>query len=293
MKVGFIGIGRMGEVMTRRLLDAGHEVGVYNRTAAKLKPLTDAGAKPMASIKDAAQFGDAVFTMLGDDAAVLAVVGQVGGLKETLPAGGIHICAGTHSVVAVEKLKAIHRDAGQVLITSPMFGRPEVVAAGQAGIVVGGPAQEVARCRPLFAAIAPRVVEAGADPASAAVIKIANNFVLGCAIEALGEGFSLVRKYGIAPEIFNRVLTEGLFACGAYKIYGTMIAEERYLPAGQSVKNGLKDANLALAAGEAKGVPLPSGNVWRDRLVGALAHGEADHDWAVMAHDQARASGLA
>ena len=293
MKVGFIGLGRMGEVMTRRLLDAGNEVGVYNRTAAKLKPLVDAGAKPMASIKDAAKFGDAVFTMLGDDAAVLAVVGQSGGLKESLPAGGIHICAGTHSIAAIEKLNVIHRDAGQVLITSPMFGRPEVVVAGQAGIVVGGPGKEVAHCRPLFAAIAARVVEAGADPASAAVIKIANNFVLGCAIEALGEGFSLVRKYGIAPDIFNRVLTEGLFACGAYKIYGTMIAEERYLPAGQSVKNGLKDANLALSAGEAKGVPLPSGNIWRDRLVGALAHGEADHDWAVMAHDQARASGLA
>jgi 3-hydroxyisobutyrate dehydrogenase-like beta-hydroxyacid dehydrogenase len=293
MKIGFIGLGRMGEVMTRRLLDAGNEVGVYNRTAEKLKPLVAAGAKPMASIKDAAKFGDAVFTMLTDDAAVLAVVGQGGGLKETLPQGGIHICAGTHSVAAIEKLKAIHHDAGQVLITSPMLGRPEVVAAGQAGIVVGGPAKEVARCRPLFAAIAPRVVEAGAEPAAAAVIKIANNFVLGCAIEALGEGFSLIRKYGIAPEIFNRVLTEGLFACSAYKTYGTLIAEERYLPAGQSVKNGLKDANLALSAGEAKAVPLPSGNVWRDRLVGALAHGEGDHDWAAMAHDQARASGLA
>jgi len=293
MKVGFIGLGRMGEVMTRRLLDAGHEVGVYNRTAAKLKPLLDAGAKPMASIKDAATFGAAVFTMLSDDAAVLAVVGQGGGLKETLPPGGIHICAGTHSVGAVEKLNAIHRDAGQVLITSPMFGRPEVVAAGQASIVVGGPAKEVTRCAPLFAAIAPRVIEAGADPASATIIKIANNFVLGCAIEALGEGFALVRKYGIPPAVFHRVLTEGLFACGAYKIYGAMIAEERYLPAGQSVKNGLKDANLALSAAEAKAVPLPSGDVWRDRLIGALAHGEGDHDWAVMAHDQARASGLA
>jgi 3-hydroxyisobutyrate dehydrogenase-like beta-hydroxyacid dehydrogenase len=293
MKVGFIGLGRMGEVMTRRLLDAGHEVGVYNRTPAKLKPLTDAGAKPMASIKDAAEFGAAVFTMLSDDAAVLAVVGQGGGLKETLPPGGIHICAGTHSVAAVEKLKAIHRDAGQVLITSPMFGRPEVVAAGQASIVVGGPAKDVTRCAALFAAIAPRAIEAGADPASATIIKIANNFVLGCAIEAMGEGFSLIRKYGIAPDIFYRVLTEGLFACGAYKIYGAMIAEERYLPAGQSVKNGLKDANLALSAAEAKAVPLPSGDVWRDRLIGALAHGEGDHDWAVMAHDQARASGLA
>jgi 3-hydroxyisobutyrate dehydrogenase-like beta-hydroxyacid dehydrogenase len=150
----------------------------------------------------------------------------------------------------------------------------------------------IARCHPLFTAIARRVFEAGTDPASAAAIKIANNFVLGCAIEAMGEGFSLVRKYAVAPDVFYDVLTDGLFAAPAYKVYGKLIADERYLPAGQRAILGLKDANLALAAGEAVGVPLPSGNVWRDRLVGAVAHGEAEHDWAVMAKDQARASGL-
>ena len=293
MKVGFIGLGRMGEVMTRRLIEAGHEVGVYNRNADKAKPLVDAGAKAVSSIKAAAQFGDAVFTMVSDDAAVLQVVGQPGGLKDSLPKGGIHICAGTHSVGAIQKLKEIHAEAGQILIASPMLGRPEVVAAGLAGTVVGGPPDVVARCRPLFTAIAPRVVDAGPEPAGAAVIKIANNFVLGCAIEALGEGFSLIRKYGVAPDVFFGVLTEGLFNCSAYKSYGKIIADQKYLPAGQRAMNGLKDANLALAAAEAVGVPLPSGNVWRDRLVGAVAHGEGEHDWAVMAHDQARASGLA
>jgi len=158
--------------------------------------------------------------------------------------------------------------------------------------VLGGAKAALDRCRPLFEAIARRAFEAGADPVAAAAIKIANNFVLGCAIEALGEGFALTRKYGVAPDVFYGVLTEGLFGCWAYKTYGKFIADERYLPPGQSALNGLKDANLALAAGEAKGVPLPSGNVWRDRLVGAVAHGEGDHDWAVMAKDQARASGL-
>jgi 3-hydroxyisobutyrate dehydrogenase-like beta-hydroxyacid dehydrogenase len=102
MKVGFIGLGRMGEVMTRRLIEAGHEVGVYNRNAEKAKPLVDAGARAVGSIKAAAQFGDAAFTMVSDDAAVLQVVGQPGGLKDSLPKGGIHICAGTHSVGAIQ-----------------------------------------------------------------------------------------------------------------------------------------------------------------------------------------------
>jgi 3-hydroxyisobutyrate dehydrogenase-like beta-hydroxyacid dehydrogenase len=293
MKVGFIGLGRMGTAMAGRLIEGGHGVGVFNRTPEKLKPLTDRGAKALRSVKQAATFGEAVFTMLTDDAALMDVVTQPGGIRESLPKGGVHICGGTHSVAAIEKLNALHTAGGQILIASPMLGRPDVVAAGNATTLPGGPAKSVEHLGPLFAAIAGRVVEAGSDPVNAAAIKIAHNFVLGCAIESMGEGFALTRKFGVKPDVFYRVLTEGLFACWAYKTYGKFIADEQYLPAGQRAVNGLKDANLALAAGEAKGVPLPSGNVWRDRLVGAIAHGEGEHDWAVMAKDQARASGLA
>jgi 3-hydroxyisobutyrate dehydrogenase-like beta-hydroxyacid dehydrogenase len=292
MKVGFIGLGRMGSAMARRLIDGKHDVGVYNRSADKLKPLTDAGAKALDSIKAAATYGDAVFTMLADDAALLEVVTKPGGLLQSLPKGGIHICAGTHSVATMQNVKKLHGDAGQILIATPMLGRPELVASGQAGMLVAGDKDAVARCHPLFDAIPRRTFEAGPDPVAAAAIKIANNFVLGCAIEAMGEGFSLIRKYDVTPDVFLDVMTDGLFACSAYKIYGKIIAEERYQPAGQRAILGLKDANFALEAGGAVGVPLPSGNVWRDRLVGAVAHGEAEHDWAVMAKDQARASGL-
>ncbi|MGZ3408949.1 MAG: NAD(P)-dependent oxidoreductase [Xanthobacteraceae bacterium] len=292
MKVGFIGLGRMGQAMARRLIDAGHDVGAYNRTPEKLKALAEAGVKVVGSIAEAARYGDAVFTMLADDDALADVTRQKGGLIESLPKGRIHICAGTHSVASTQALAHAHNVAGQIMIAAPMLGRPELVASGQAGVVVAGPAQSVTHCKPLFEAISRRVFEGGENPTAAAAIKIANNFVLGCAIEAMGEGFSLVRKYGVVPDVFYDVMTDGLFASSAYKVYGKIIAEQRYLPAGQRAILGLKDANLALAAGGAVGVPLPSGNVWRDRLVGAVAHGEGEHDWAVMALDQARASGL-
>ena len=293
MKVAFIGTGRMGRAMASRLLEAKHDLGVYNRTPERTKDLAAAGAKVLTSIADSARYGEAVFTMLADDAALEDVAMRNGGLLEALPKGGIHICAGTHGVGVIRKLEAAHDKAGQILLATPVLGRPEMVAAGQAGMVIGGPPAALDRCRPLFAVIARRIIEAGASPAAATAIKIANNFVLGCAIEAMGEGFSLVRKYGVVPEVFYDVMTDGLFASTAYKVYGKIIAEERYLPAGQRAVLGLKDANLALAAGEAVGVPLPSGNVWRDRLVGAVAHDEGECDWAVMARDQARASGLA
>ncbi len=293
MKVGFIGAGRMGQAMARRLLEAKHDLGVFNRTPAKAKGLVEAGARAMASLGEAARYGEAVFTMLADDAALDEVAGQGSGLLESLPEGGIHICSGTHGIGVIRKLKAAHAARGQVLVAAPMLGRPEVVASGQAGVVVAGPAAALKRCAPLFEAIARRTIEAGAEPEAATAIKIANNFVLGCAIEAMGEGFSLVRKCGVAPQVLNEVMTDGLFACWAYKAYGKIIVEEAYDRVGQMAVLGLKDANLALAAGEAVGVPLPSGNVWRDRLVGAVAHGDGGKDWAVMALEQARASGLA
>jgi len=292
MKAGFIGLGRMGQAMAFRLLKAGHEVAVFNRTPEKLRSLSEAGAKIAGSIAEAARFGDAVFTMVADDPALKDVAEQKVGLLESLPASGIHLCAGTHGVALINALNAAHAKAGQTMIACPMLGRPEVVEAGQAGMVIAGPPESVARCNPLFEAISPRTFKAGADPASATAIKIANNFVLGCAIEAMGEGFSLVRKYGVAPSVFLDVMTDALFAAPAYKVYGKIIADEAYEKVGQMAVLGLKDANLALSAGEAVGVPLPSGNVWRDRLIGAIAHGDGGCDWAVMAREQARASGL-
>jgi 3-hydroxyisobutyrate dehydrogenase-like beta-hydroxyacid dehydrogenase len=292
MKVGFIGTGRMGQAMVRRMLEAKHEVGVYNRTPEKAKPLADAGAKILTSVADATRFGDVVYTMLADDTALEDVVFQ-NGLLASLPKGGIHVCAGTHGIPVIRKLKAAHAEKGQILVAAPMMGRPELVSSGTAGVFASGAADALAKCKPLFEAIARRTFEGGTDPEAATAMKIANNFVLGCAMEAMGEGFALTRKYGVETSVFYDVMTDGLFNCSAYKVYGKIMVDESYSKVGQMAVLGLKDANLALEAGCLKGVPLPSGNVWRDRLVGAVAHGDGDKDWAVMALEQARASGLA
>ena len=293
MKLGFIGTGRMGQAMVRRLLDAKHDVGVYNRTPEKAKPLADAGAKIVGSIADAARYGDAVYTMLADDAALSDVLMSKGGLLDSLPKGGIHICAGTHGVRIIRASKDAHAEKGQALICAPMIGRPELVSSGTAGIVAAGPAEAMAKCKPAFDAIGRRTYEASTEPEAAAALKLTNNFVLGCAIEAMGEGFSLMRKYGVQPNVLYELMTDFLFNCSAYKVYGKIIVDESYSTVGQMAALGLKDANLAIEAAGMVNVPLPSGNVWRDRLVGAVAHGDGGKDWAVMALEQARASGLA
>src|SRR5204863_1214853 len=156
MKVGFIGTGRMGQAMVRRMLEAKHEVGVYNRTPEKAKPLADAGAKILTSIADATRHGDVVYTMLADDTALEDVVFQNGGLLASLPKGGIHVCAGTHGIPVIRKIKAAHAENGQHLICAPMLGRPELVSSGTAGIVASGLAEAMAKCKPAFDAIGRR-----------------------------------------------------------------------------------------------------------------------------------------
>jgi 3-hydroxyisobutyrate dehydrogenase-like beta-hydroxyacid dehydrogenase len=137
-----------------------------------------------------------------------------------------------------------------------------------------------------------RTFLAGNTPESATAIKLANNAVLGCAMVAMAEGFALVRKYGVVPQVFQDVMTEGLFSAPAYKVYGQKMVDESFDQVGSPIHVGLKDANLIAAAADLARVPMPSHNVYRDRLLGAVAHGDENRDQAVLVREQARASGL-
>ena len=153
--------------------------------------------------------------------------------------------------------------------------------------------RSVAHAQPLFDAIGRRTFAAGSDPATASLLKLTNNMVLACAIEVMGEAFSLVEKSGADPETLRDVLTEGVFSCPAYSGYSRAIVDRSWDTVGFTATLALKDVDLALATGAANGVPLPSAEVCRDRLSRAIADGDAGRDWIVMALAQARASGLA
>jgi len=283
----------MGQAMARRLLAAGHDLVVWNRTPGRLGELLDLGATMADSIAQAASLGAPVITMLADDDALAQVARGPGGLIESLPAGGLHIAMGTHRSDTIRGLTAAHAQADQVLVAAPVLGRPTAVAAGQLGIIAAGPGDAISRAQPLFDAIGRRTFAAGADPATASLLKLTNNMVLACAIEVMGEAFSLVEKSGADPEVLRDVLTEGLFSSPAYTGYSRAIIDRSWDTVGFTAALALKDVDLALATGAANGVPLPSAEVCRDRLTRAIAVGDADRDWIVMALAQARASGLA
>jgi 3-hydroxyisobutyrate dehydrogenase-like beta-hydroxyacid dehydrogenase len=292
MKIGVIGLGRMGRGIAGRVLGAGHDLAVYNRTSGKDADLVAAGARSVASIALACEQRDVVVTMLADDAALDAVALGAGGVRDSLPVGAIHMVMGTHGVGIVRALTAAHAAAGQTLVAAPVLGRPDAAASGQLGIVAAGPAEALQRCKPLLDVIGRRTFEAGASPDAATSIKLANNFMLGCAVQAMGEAYSLVRRFGVAPQVLHDVMTEGLFSAPAYKVYGRIMADEAYDNVGFTTRLALKDMSLVLAAGDMARVPLPSASLLRDRLLAAIAHGDADRDWAVLAREQARTAGL-
>lgn len=292
MKIGFTGLGRMGWPMAQGLLAAGFDLICHARSADARDRLQRQDVAVASDMAELCRDRDLIITMLPSDKALEAVTLGANGLATHLPRSAIHMVSGTHGIETMSRIMAAHEAAGQLLVACPVLGRPDRAAEGKLGLVLAGPSEAIARLDPVLGVIGQRRFDAGTDPVAASAIKIANNFVLGCAIEAIGEGMALARRYGVDPALFQQVLTGGAFDCMAYRAYGDIIAQEDWGHPGAAATIGLKDADLAMAAAARVHVPLPSGNVWRDHLLSACGRGEADLDWAVMAREQFRRSGL-
>jgi 3-hydroxyisobutyrate dehydrogenase-like beta-hydroxyacid dehydrogenase len=288
MDIGFIGLGEMGVAMVQNMLKAGHTVRVWNRSPQRAEVLAAAGASVVGSPAEAFT-GDAVFSMLADDAALRAVIDAP--LLEHAPRGLIHVNMATISVALAEELAHAHALRGLHYVAAPVMGRPDVAAAARLTIVAGGPAEAIDRVQPVFDAIGQKTWRIGSLPQQANVMKLAANFMLGAAVEALGEASSLVAAHGVAMQDFLDVITAGPFPGPVYQGYGKMIAERRYEPALFKARLGLKDVRLALAAADAVSTPMPVASVVRDSLIEAIAHGDGEKDFAVLGQVSARRAG--
>jgi 3-hydroxyisobutyrate dehydrogenase-like beta-hydroxyacid dehydrogenase len=279
MKIGFIGLGQMGSAMCARLLEQGHDLFVWNRTRAAAEALERKGA--LAPAEPAAVLaGDAVITMLADDAAVEAVW-LVPDLLAKVSASAVHINMTSIGVHLARRLAALHVERGIPYVSAPVFGRPRSAASGELDIVAAGAPDAIARCIPLFEALGRAWFDLGPDPMHANVVKIARNFLLATIIESLGEAFALVRNSGVDPAQFLDVITSTSMNAPAYKNYGRLMLEppsEVTFP----LKLGLKDVELALQAATECAVPLPTAHLIRGQHVAAIECGYAEKDWAAL-----------
>ncbi len=292
MKVGFIGLGRMGSGMAANILKAGHEVTVFNRTRSRANELVAGGAKAAETIADACR-GDAVITMLANDEAVESVVYDEQGVLASLPQGAVHISSSTIGAALAERLAASHIAAGQRFISAPVSGRPDVAAAGQLFVIAGGAEEVIREMSPLLDAIGQKTFVMSDTPSRANLVKLSVNFLIASVIESLGEALALIGKGGVDPGRYIELLTSTLFAAPVYKTYGSLIVGERFEPAAFAAPLGYKDIKLALAAADELRVPLPLANLLRDRFLTLLAADGGTLDWSAIGRLPARDSGQA
>lgn len=230
MKIGFAGLGGMGSAMAANLLQAGFALTVWNRSPQAAQPLVSAGAQQAERPEQLAD-ADVLITMLADDAATQQVVVDSGLLQRMKP-GALHINMATISVELAKRLTALHAEHGIGYLAAPVLGRVDVAAAGKLNILAAGDSELLKQAQPLFDALGQKTWHFGADPAQANVVKIATNFTLASAIEAMAEGSALVRNYGVSGADYLQMLSSTVFAAPAYQGYGALIAAEKYSPAG-------------------------------------------------------------
>ena len=292
MDVGLIGLGRMGTGIAKSLLRAGHRVTVYNRTRERAEALRKDGASIAASIAHACR-GDAVLTMLADDAAVEGVVFGDAGVLKSLARGGVHISLSTISVALSDRLAAEHAGAGEDFIAAPVFGRPEAAEAGKLAVVAAGPKATVERFKPLFEAIGQKLLVIAEQQSKANVVKLTGNFLIATVLESLGEALAFARKSGVDAASMLDFLTSTLFNAPIYKTYGGLIVEGKYDHVGFALPLGFKDLRLVQQAADAQKVPMPIASVLHDRFVTALARGHERRDWSILGQVAAEDAGLA
>ena len=291
MRITFVGVGHMGAPMAANLVRAGHDVTVYNRSAGRTAELEALGAKVAVTPAAAAAGAELAVTMLADDAAVEQVAFGADGLLGALPAGAVHASMSTISVALSQRLAAAHAAAGQRYVAAPVFGRPEAAAAAKLWIVAGGEEAAVAACRPAFDALGQGVIVAGGEPETANAVKLAGNFLLASTIEALAEAQTLARAWGVEPATLMAAVN-ALFRSPVVEAYGGAIAARRFEPAGFALALGLKDVRLALAAADARAVPMPFASCLHDRFLAAVGHGLGAIDWSGIARLVAADAGL-
>lgn len=282
MKAGFIGMGSMGRGMAASLIRAGHEVTVYNRTPEKAQPLVAQGARLAESIAEACR-ADIVITMLANDEAVESVVLGDYGVLASLPAGTVHVSSSTIGVSTAQRLHAAHLKARRRFVVGTVFGRPDVAAAGRLLIVAAGAREDVEKAVPAFEAMGRQTYVVSNRPHAANLVKLSGNFLIASMIESLGEAMALVERGGIDRQRYAEIISS-LFECPPYRTYSTLIAEERYEPAGFAAPLGQKDIRLALAAADDLQLSMPVAQLLRERFAALMAGGGEKLDWSAIAH---------
>jgi 3-hydroxyisobutyrate dehydrogenase-like beta-hydroxyacid dehydrogenase len=288
--LGYVGLGVMGSSVVRRLLDAGHTVTVWNRTAEKAEPLLEGGAQWADSPREVAERSEMVFTMVTNTDAVRAVTEGPDGILAGLAPGKLYVDMSTASPANTRALAERVAEVGAQMLDAPVSGTSITVDDGKASLMVGGDEDAFERARPVLEAIGPRVFHMGAN-GTAVTMKIAINLSLAVQMLAFSEGVLLAEKTGISREAAVEAMLGSVIASPMVAYRGPLVLghpDEVWFDCSMMQK----DMKLALELGRELEVPLPTTAVTNEFLTAANGMGIGEKDFAVLFDVLAAMSGV-
>ncbi len=291
MKIGFLGTGKMGTPMALRLLAAGHELSVWNRTEGRTEPLLREGAIAAGTPAEAELGADAVITMLFDDSAHESVLFGSNGLLDALAPGSLHISCSTISVALSERLAAEHARRGIDFVAAPVFGRPNVAADGRLWIVAAGAEAAIKRARPFLEPMSRGITVVGPEPGMAHAVKLGGNFLISAMTHALSESFVFATGQGIDPAVFFEAVNSALFQSPFYAAYANILLNPPS-QVGATVNLGAKDIRLLREAAAARHTRLSLADTMAEIFAEAQKLGLGEGDWAVGQYRMAQRRGV-
>jgi 3-hydroxyisobutyrate dehydrogenase-like beta-hydroxyacid dehydrogenase len=288
--LGFVGLGVMGGRITKRLLDAGYQVTGYNRTKSKASWLVDQGLRLVDTPREVTESADVVLTMVTDTTALEAVTEGDDGILAGLTPGKVYVDMSTVSPARSRDLAARVAAKGAAMLDAPVSGSVTTLEKGQLSIMVGGDTEVLDGVRPILEAIGPKVIHIG-DNGQAVLIKTAINLNLAVQITAFSEGLLIAEKGGIPREVAVEAMLASVIASPSLE-YRTPFVFELPKEAWFDVNMMQKDMLLALEAGRAFGVPMPTSAAVNELLSACRGIGVEKEDFAVIYHALARFSGV-
>jgi 3-hydroxyisobutyrate dehydrogenase-like beta-hydroxyacid dehydrogenase len=288
--LGFVGLGAMGQLIVRRLIDAGHRVTGWNRSRDKADELIAAGMRWGENPRAVAQGAEIVFSIVTDAAAVRAVALGPDGVVAGLAPGNIFIDMSTIAPDASRAVAAEFATAGLIMLDAPISGSPVTVRQGNASIMVGGDASAFERATPVLLAIGPKVTRIGAN-GLACQMKIAVNLLLMVEVIAFGEAVALAEKGGVGRDVAVDAVLKSVAASPVLGYRGPFILEGK-MPAVPLADVTLqqKDMLLALELGRRLGSPVPLAAAANEMMNACRGLG-IDHRDFVTAHEVYRRLG--
>ncbi|PFG66453.1 3-hydroxyisobutyrate dehydrogenase-like beta-hydroxyacid dehydrogenase [Propionibacteriaceae bacterium ES.041] len=288
--IGWIGTGRMGAQLVLRLLAAGYDVTVYNRTAAKADPLVAQGAKFAPKPVGLAD-RDIVFSMVSAPADLAAVTtGPDGLLTDPERAPKVIADSSTVSAEASEILRKAAAERGTELLATPVSGNPSVIAAGKLTVAVSGPRQVFDQVEPVLQVFGRGVTYVG-EGETARLVKIAHNVFLGVVTQSLAEITVLAEKGGVSRAAFLDFLNDSVLGSTFTRYKTPAFVNLDFTPTFTNVLLQ-KDFDLGLEAGYQLGVPMPVAGLTRNIVAQEVGNGNVEQDFAALLLTVARGAGL-